>query len=217
MPPPIPRGAEAIPRLPDWLAVALDLLVSDGVEQVKVLTLGERLGVSRSSFYWYFQSRQDLLNALLDRWQETNTAAIEASASAPADTVTAAVCNVFRAMLDPKKFNNRLDFAIREWARRSGPVRRALDLSDNRRLTALADMFARHGYDGTEATVRARVLYYMQIGYNDAELQEPFETRMAFLPGYLLTFTGREASADEIAAFRDDAARFLTRRTPRKR
>ena len=49
----------------DWLNVAMDVLVSDGVEQVKVLTLGERLGVSRSSFYWYFKSRQELLTALL--------------------------------------------------------------------------------------------------------------------------------------------------------
>jgi AcrR family transcriptional regulator len=45
----------------DWLRVAMDLLVSDGVSEVKVLTIGERLGVSRSSFYWYFKSRKDLL------------------------------------------------------------------------------------------------------------------------------------------------------------
>ena len=52
----------------DWLTVAMDVLLSDGVEQVKVLTLGDRLSVSRSSFYWYFKSRQHLLDALLDQW-----------------------------------------------------------------------------------------------------------------------------------------------------
>ena len=34
----------------DWLKVALDTLISEGVDQVKVLPLGNKLGVSRSSF-----------------------------------------------------------------------------------------------------------------------------------------------------------------------
>jgi len=57
----------------DWLNVALDVLVSEGVGEVKILTIGQRLNVSRSSFYWYFKSRQDLLDALLKHWQATNT------------------------------------------------------------------------------------------------------------------------------------------------
>ncbi|MCB1313688.1 MAG: TetR/AcrR family transcriptional regulator, partial [Sedimentitalea sp.] len=71
-----PLGGNVKVTREDWLAVALDALVSDGVEQVKVLALAERLDVSRSSFYWYFKSRQDLLDALLRHWQTTNTAAI---------------------------------------------------------------------------------------------------------------------------------------------
>ncbi|MCV2868883.1 TetR/AcrR family transcriptional regulator [Defluviimonas sp. WL0002] len=46
------------------LAVAKELLVSEGVAEVKVLAIGERLGVSRSSFYWYFKSRRDLMRCL---------------------------------------------------------------------------------------------------------------------------------------------------------
>ena len=60
----------------DWLNVAMDVLVTDGVEQVKVLALAERMGVSRSSFYWYFKSRQELLDALLTSWDQTNTAVL---------------------------------------------------------------------------------------------------------------------------------------------
>lgn len=145
----------------DWLKAALEVLVSDGVEQVKVLTLGARLGVSRSSFYWYFKSRQDLLDALLDHWMATNTRALVAQAEAPAETITGAVCNVFRCMVSDALFDTRLDFAIRDWARRAATVRRVLELSDTQRVQALASMFRRFGYDGTEAFVRARVLYYM--------------------------------------------------------
>ena len=185
----------------DWLAVALDVLVSDGVSQVKVLTLGERLQVSRSSFYWYFKSSQDLLDALLRHWQDTNDAGLISMAEAPAETITQAVLHVFRIPADARLFSTPLDFAIREWARRSGPVRRVLDLSDASRLEALTAMFARHGYAPKEAHARARVLYFTQLGYDQSLLREPWRDRLALVPEYLLVFTGREAPAAEVSAF----------------
>lgn len=185
----------------DWLNVALDTLISDGIEQVKVMTLGDRLGVSRSSFYWYFRSRQDLLDALLQMWLETNTQAVVLHAGQPARTITEAVCNVFICFLDPDRFHNKLDFAVRDWARRSGKVRRVLDTSDRQRIAALAEMFERFGFGEREALTRARVLYYMQIGYNDADLEEPMEERLRLLPEYLFVFTGRQASEGEIENF----------------
>lgn len=185
----------------DWLNVAMDVLVSDGVERVKVLALADRLGVSRSSFYWYFKSRQDLLNALLDQWQSTNTAAMVQQARLPAATINGAVCNVQHCVVDRNLFDTALDFAVRDWARRSGRVRRLLDQSDARRLQALTDMFARYGYPDGEARARARVLYYMQLGYDFADLGEDPETRLAMVPHYLLTFTGQPPHQDEIDAF----------------
>ncbi len=195
-----PAGNVKVTR-DDWLRVAKDILISDGVDSVKVLVIGERLKVSRSSFYWYFNSRQDLLDALLDAWQLGNTAALVRQAEAAAPTITAAVCNVFRCVVNPALFDNKLDFAVRDWARRSGSVRRILDQSDGRRLCALTDMFARYGYDELDAVTRARVLYFMQIGYNDAELHEPMEERLKLLPNYLSTFTGREPLPGEVDEF----------------
>ncbi len=185
----------------DWLNVAMDVLISDGVDQIKVLNLAERMAVSRSSFYWYFKSRQELLDALLARWQATNTAALIAQAEAPAETITGAVCNVHRCVVNTNLFDTALDFAIRDWARKSGKVRRVLDQSDARRLQALHTMFARYGYCEAEAETRARVLYYMQIGYDLAQLNEPMETRLSLVPHYLYAFTGVQPRDEEIEEF----------------
>ena len=208
-PTPLPRREEAERELPgnvkvtreDWLRVAMDLLVSDGVSEVKVLTIGNRLEVSRSSFYWYFKSRKDLLNQLLAEWERTNTGILVAAAAEPAPTITAALNNFFRCIVDPDGFNHQLDFAVREWARRDGAVRRIIDRSDTARTQALARMFERHGYAPAEADIRARVLYYQQIGYYALELNETIEERLSRVALYLYAFTGVQPSPEEVEDF----------------
>lgn len=181
----------------DWIQIALDTLISEGVETVKVLILSEKLQTSRSSFYWHFKSRADLLDHLLDHWRNTNTQAIISSAAAPAGSVTHAIVNVFTSWIVEGQFDTRLDFAIREWARRSGSVRRALDTSDNARVEALTEMFARFDYTPREAAVRARILYYTQLGYEALDQQESWDARMDRLWDYLYCLSGREpADAD---------------------
>jgi AcrR family transcriptional regulator len=186
----------------DWLDLALTVLALEGVDHVTVLNLSERLGVSRSSFYWYFKNRNELLGALLDRWDELNTRSIVAQAEAPATTVNEAVCNVFRCWINPTIFSPRLDFAVREWARRSAHVRKALDRSDPVRTEAIKALFVRFGYEDKDAFVRARVLYYMQIGYYALDLREPIERRLNLTPHYLKAFTGVDPDPAEIDAFR---------------
>jgi AcrR family transcriptional regulator len=186
----------------DWLDLALSALAIEGVAHVTVLNLSERLGVSRSSFYWYFKNRDELLDALVDRWDRLNTRSIAAQAEEPAATVNEAVCNVFRCWVNPAIFSPRLDFAVREWARRSAHVREALDRSDRVRTEALKALFVRFGYEDEDAFVRARVLYYMQIGYYALDLGEPIEARLNLTPHYLKAFTGVDPKQAEIDAFR---------------
>jgi AcrR family transcriptional regulator len=185
----------------DWLDLALSVLALEGVDHVTVLNLSERLGVSRSSFYWYFKNRDELLGALLDGLDELNTRSIVAQAEAPTTIVNEAVCNVFRCWVNPTIFSPRLDFAVREWARRSAYIRKALDRADRVRTDALKALFVRFGYDDGDAFVRARALYYMQIGYYALDLREPIETRLNLTP-HLKAFTGVDPKPAEIDVFR---------------
>jgi len=185
----------------DWLNVARDILVSDGVGEVKVLTIATRLDVSRSSFYWYFKSRKDLLGALLEDWEGWNTRLIREHCDMQAATITEAVCNFFRCFIDPDRFDQGLDFAVREWARRDGSVRRHIDLADAARVKAIAQMFARFDYAPLDAEARARILYFQQLGYHALDMTEPLPDRVRLLEPYLLGFTGKAPQAAEIDAF----------------
>ncbi len=201
---PAQKGNTKVTRA-DWLNLALDILISDGVDHIKILSLSERLGVSRSSFYWYFKSREDLLSAVLKVWRETNTQALVSACEMPAETITGAICNLFRCFVDTSLFDPQLDFAVRDWSRRSGAVRRILDQADGARLAAVAQMFRRHGYDEDEAEIRARILYFTQLGYYTFEPHEPIEERLKYVPAYLFGFTGQKVRPEEMAALRDYA------------
>jgi len=196
----------------DWLNAALDTLIMEGVEQVKVLTLAEKLDCARSSFYWYFKNRAELLDALLDHWQSTNTRALIEAANQPAETIIEALAGLYASWIMGSDFDMLLDFAIRDWARRSGTVRRALDISDTARIDAIAGMFRRFGYPENEADVRGRIVYFTQIGYATLDQRESWEDRIARSRDYLSCMTGVQPSDGEAEAVIAHAKRRLQAR-----
>ena len=118
----------------------------------------------------------------------------------------------FRCFIDPRLFDRDLDFAVREWARRDDAVRLRIDAADRGRLGVVSSMFERHGYSPREAEVRARILYFMQLGYHALDVREPTSERMARLKGYLLGFIGEEADSDALAQLRVCARRITDSR-----
>jgi len=197
----------------DWINLALESLVADGIESVRILPLAQQLSVSRSSFYWYFESRQDLLDQLLAHWRNTNTRAIVERAQRPAATIIRGILNVFECWADERLFNPRFDFAVREWARRSTDVRQAIGVADEERLSAIRDMYLRHGYDAEDAFIRARVLYCTQIGYYVIEVAEPTEARLGHLAAYLRNFAAQEPTYADVAHFADFLSKAQSRQS----
>ena len=187
----------------DWLKVALETLISEGVDQVKVLPLGNKLGVSRSSFYWYFQDRKHLLDTLLDYWASKNTRNLISHCEMPSATITEGALNIAECWLDDDLFNPRLDFAVREWSRRDAGVRKILDAADAARVEAMRLVFSRHGYEEVEAYIRARVFYFTQIGYYALDLKEHLADRLSYLHAYIKAATGYDPEPGVIERFRD--------------
>src|SRR6202522_88496 len=54
----------------DWIRAAFARLASEGIEAVRVELLARDLGVSKGSFYWHFQDREELLGRMFDRWEK---------------------------------------------------------------------------------------------------------------------------------------------------
>lgn len=185
----------------DWINTALRVLIDQGAGEVKILTLAQMLGCSRSNFYWFFKDREALLSDLLAHWQARNTAAIVERAERPVQRISQGVLNIFDCWADPHLFDARLDFAIREWARRSDRVNAEVQRADATRLEAIGGLFARFGAGPTQAIVRARTLYFMQIGYYALDIRETRADRVALLRDYVIAFCGEDPRPEDMQAF----------------
>lgn len=194
------RGWRGTPDL--WLDAAYGLLVEGGVEAVKIMPLADRLGLSRTSFYWHFADREALLAGLVERWKAKNTGNLVARCETPAATISEAMLNLFDCWYDDALFDSRLEFAMRTWALTDAGVAAAMSVADAERVTAITALFRRFGYSESEADTRARTLYLTQVGYIALRSEESLEIRMARNPAYVLTFCGTAPTEAEIAAFR---------------
>ena len=190
------RGSEDF-----WLDAAYEMLVESGVESVKVMSLAKRLKVSRTSFYWHFANRDELLAALIKRWQEKNTGNLIAQTKLYAETITEAVLNLFDCWLDTYLFDAQMDFAIRNWAQQSTELKAILEQTDADRMEAIRSLFERFGFSDMQADIRARTVYYTQIGYISMMVREPVSVRLQRMPTYVENFTGQYPSESEIARF----------------
>ena len=201
----MPARASQLPQTrvsrDEWAQAALAALKDFGIGRVKVAVLAGELGVARSSFYWYFADRDDLETALLDLWEAHNIAPILHRAARPATSITAAVLGLFECWADPDLFDHRLEFAVREWARRDDGVRDRVDRCDTLRIDAIAAMHRRFGDDDVTAAVRARIQFHSQIGMYALGVDEPIAERLRLTPTYVEIFTGAKASDAEMSAF----------------
>lgn len=199
-----PNGHTKVTR-EDWLNSAREILVSEGATAVKILTLSARLGVSRSSFYWYFKDRDEVMQELLDEWESRNTRTVVDHCDMPAKNITEGLCNFFRCFIGPDVFDQGTDFAIREWSRRDASVRRKVDAADRTRIAAVTNLFIRFDFTAIEADARARIVYFMQLGYHALEVRESMKTRMSRVGPYVQGFTSQTPDADAIAEFSEYA------------
>lgn len=184
-----------------WLDAAYGQLIESGVDAIRIVPLGEKLKLSRTSFYWFFEDRGALLEALLQRWRSKNTGNLVRRAECYAESISEAIFNVFDCWLDAELFDSNFEFAVRSWALQSPQVAAEIRSADATRVEALTRMFARFGFEPLAADVRARTIYLTQIGYISMKTQEDLDTRMRRIPGYVEIFTGQAALPRELDRF----------------
>jgi len=197
---PAPKTRSTSLTADGWTSAALDVLTDRGIQAVQITALARQLGVTRGSFYWHFDSREALLDALLDEWRARNTG-VMIEALKGAKTLDDGILALFSVWTDHTRFDSRLDQAIRDWARQSEALRDMLRAEDDARVAAIAGFFERQDYEKTEAFIRARVIYFTQLSYYALGVEEPMADRISYLSAYFSAFTGRRINPATAGVF----------------
>jgi AcrR family transcriptional regulator len=153
------RASESLTR-DDWISGAWDMLGESGFEGVRVEPLARRLGVTKGSFYWHFKDRQELLEALLDRWfsiWDDLSADVEL-ASNPADRIWA----LFESVI--KRVTRGQTVSLRMLSHKDPDVARRIEARDASRLSFLMNLLKEIGFPREEARVRGQVYQAIMTG-----------------------------------------------------
>jgi AcrR family transcriptional regulator len=152
----------------DWAQGALDLIAEHGVAAVAVEPLARRLGVTKGSFYWHFPSRDALLQAALERWEQVEQ-----------DTVFGSV----EAVSDPRERLRALFLVVAHEAKSHviysellkaldhPTVKPVIERVSGRRLDYLVVSLRQAGMGRTDAQHRARLAYAAYVGFLQLNLQ----------------------------------------------
>ncbi|MGH8506963.1 MAG: TetR/AcrR family transcriptional regulator, partial [Stenotrophobium sp.] len=175
-----------------WLNAAKVALIEEGIGGVIVDRLATRLKVTRGGFYHHFKSTHNLLEALLEDWQKTNRFIPEQLNTSTVHATLQSFRAVTSNLVHEEEFDPQYDLAIREWARISQPVADVVHAVDQKRIDAIRKLFIGFGYKPKDALIRARVMYWHQIGYYSIGVDETLEERESNLSIYMDVLGGEK-------------------------
>ena len=140
----------------DWLNAALESLNEKGIDSVKVLPLSKKLGVTRGSFYWHFQDREDLLRQMLEHWERELTDEVITGAGSLDASSEEKLRYVIRTVLLYRQ--SRYDTAISAWGMFDKGAAKAMKRVLRKRMRFVAGLLKDAGLGKDDATLRARFL-----------------------------------------------------------
>jgi AcrR family transcriptional regulator len=118
----------------DWLDAGLELLRARGIGGVEVNPLCRRVQVTKGSFYYHFENRDNFLQRLIEHWLAT--CAPTPDQSAVFEHVEG-LENRVRAVLDYIREQDlgRYDLPMRTWATEDEKAQQAVELMDKLRIS----------------------------------------------------------------------------------
>lgn len=173
----------------DWILAALRVMDEHGVHEVKVSGLASALGVTKGSFYWHFESREDLLASILAFWSESLVKQIDAEVDLQPDDPVDELKWILNRIASGEL--NEHDPAIRTWAVFDPIAEAAVRRVDETRLEYKRNLFLRMGFDDCEAELRSRISYYYVVGEQVAAFEQTPEARLASVDGRVELLTSR--------------------------
>jgi AcrR family transcriptional regulator len=146
----------------DWETAALGAIAAGGLNAVAVERLAASLGVTKGSFYAHFRSRDELIEAALERWERSHAESL----------------SELSAVADPAERLERVMLAAIAFSQSGAPsvhrrllgelgderVRATVARMDSARMARLTSTYRELGFGPEQAGRRARLAYATYVG-----------------------------------------------------
>jgi AcrR family transcriptional regulator len=167
----------------DWLEQAMQVFAKDGQAGLRIQGLCAELGVSRGSFYWHFEDREDFIHALLEYWHVEYTTKATRAVDQEGGTAEEKLAKIIHVVHDRNL--TRYDLVIRAFAVFDPGVARSVRKTDRHRLGFLEGLFCEMGFSGVDMEVRAKAcLTFMTLEHTmysklDAKHRDDLSSELA--------------------------------------
>jgi AcrR family transcriptional regulator len=148
----------------DWIDAALDIMVEEGVSGVKIQRLCERLGVTKGSFYWHFDDLDAFLEEVARHWLDGDGVLPKGTKLGPAGNPDRNLLLAMQAFTEPRW--RSLARAMRDWSQRDERARASMAAMDRSMVGLLEAAFEGLGFSGADSELRAKILYYVGVGFS---------------------------------------------------
>jgi AcrR family transcriptional regulator len=178
----------------DWIRAAFARLATEGIEAVRVELLARDLGVSKGSFYWHFQDREELLGRMFDRWEKDEIDWLDETVITP--KAAARWARFVHHCTDPQLA--RLESAMRTWARRDERIGARIAAIEKRRTAHIASVLRAIGFAEAPAASWAEITLLLYLGWldrvtRDLDFQNSGRTLDVFFSDLILAASDRSA------------------------
>jgi AcrR family transcriptional regulator len=140
-----------------WIDAGLRALGAGGPDAVRVEPLARALGVTKGGFYWHFDDRDGLLEAMLDTWERMVIDDVIERVERDGGDARTRLRRLF-ALAAARRSLVEIELAVRDWARRDEAAARRLRRVDNRRMGYLRSQFGEICDDADEVEVRCMLV-----------------------------------------------------------
>src|SRR5215211_887081 len=146
-----------------WIDEGLRALADGGPDAVRIEPLARALGVTKGGFYWHFEDRRALLEAMLDEWERIGVDQVIQRIEDEGGDARDKLRELF-ALGSSAREVLRVDLAVRDWARRDPTVAKRVRSVDNRRMDYMRSLFGDFCADEDEVEARCMLAFSLWIG-----------------------------------------------------
>ena len=148
----------------NWIDFALQRLTEEGIDKVTITGLARELSVTKGSFYWHFKDRDDLLQAMLVRWEESGSKLVFDEVERVGGDAVRRLKHLSDIVIRRYGDQLNLELALRDWGRKDLKIANILRQEDEKRIDYISGLFVEIYGDVKIAEAKAWLLFSLFVG-----------------------------------------------------